>query len=121
MARFGKRSQERLNTCHNDLQKICNEAIKIYDFTIICGHRGEEAQNEAYNTGASNAKFGQSKHNKVPSEAIDVAPYPIDWNDTERFARLAGIIQAVAFEENIPIRWGGDFKNLKDMPHFELV
>jgi len=26
----------------------------------------------------------------MPSDAVDVAPYPIDWNDKERFYYFAG-------------------------------
>ena len=121
MPSFGNRSKERLLTCHQDLQKIMLDAIGVMDFTILCGHRGEEEQNEAFTNGKSNAQWPFSKHNKLPSHAVDIAPWPIDWEDTERFARLAGIIEGIAFKHDIEIKWGGDFKSIKDMPHIELV
>jgi peptidoglycan L-alanyl-D-glutamate endopeptidase CwlK len=60
--------------------------------------------------------------------AVDVAPYPIDWNDPARFARLFGYIERIANELQIPIRWGGDWnrnwrtkdERLIDLPHIEL-
>jgi len=120
MNKFSDKSQGKLNSCHEKLQVICKEAIKITDFTVLCGHRNEVDQNKAYEKGASGAKWGESKHNSHPSMAVDIAPYPIDWNDTERFARLAGTIEAIAFKYGVKLKWGGDFKNLKDMPHFEI-
>jgi hypothetical protein len=65
----------------------------------------------------------------MPSRAVDVAPYPIDWNDFKRFYHFAGIVRAVAHQRGVKIRWGGDwdsdfdFKDERflDLPHFELV
>ena len=53
--------------------------------------------------------------------AVDVAPYPIDWNDRERFFELAGFVQAFALGMNIKVQWGGHWKGKKqDLPHWEL-
>ena len=72
-----------------------------------------------------NSKTMKSRH--IPSsnksglcEAVDIAPYPIDWNDTKRFDKLAEHIKKKAKQLNIPITWGGDWKTLVDMPHYEL-
>jgi len=129
MASFGKVSKERLATLDPRLQEILVEAIKYYDFAILCGHRDERAQNTAYNTNKSKLKWDKSKHNKFPSKAFDIAPYPIDWEDLDRFYFLAGIIFMIAKQKNIKIRWGRNwsmswqFENQKfdDYPHFELV
>lgn len=120
--KFGQRSEAQLRTLHPDLQAVLVRALDtgIMDFSILKGYRGEEEQNEAYNTGRSQLKYPKSRHNTYPAEAVDVAPYPIDWNDTERFARLAGLIQGVASLLNIDLTWGGDWVTLKDMPHFEI-
>lgn len=120
--KFGKKSLEILGSCHSDLQKLMMTVMRkgIMDFTIIQGYRGEEEQNKAFKEGKSNAMFGQSKHNTTPSQAVDIAPYPIDWEDTERFALLAGVVLSTAQELDIELRWGGHFKSIKDMPHFEL-
>lgn len=121
MPSFSNRSKERLMTCHAKLQEIMLDAIAIKDFSVLCGHRGEEEQNKAFDSGNSKAQWPFSKHNRLPSHAVDIVPYPLDWDDTEDFAELAGIIKAIAHTKGIPIRWGGDFKSIKDMPHFELI
>lgn len=121
MPHFGRSSKKKLATCDKRLQDICNEAIKYYDFSVICGYRGEKDQNEAFLRGASKAKFPQSEHNKSPSRAVDLAPYPIDWRDRERFRFLSYIIRGIADYQGVKLRWGGDFESVSDMPHFEIV
>ena len=128
MPRFGRRSKERLATCHEDLQKVFNEVIKHVDCSILCGYRNEEDQSAAVASGHSKAQYPNGRHNKVPSNAVDVAPYPIDWEDTERFTLFAGFVLGIAKSMGIDLIWGndwdGDFKtkdtNFRDYPHFEL-
>lgn len=129
MNSFSKTSEERLKTCHSDLQRLFNEVIKHYDCTVLCGHRGKEEQDEAVRTGNSKLKWPDSKHNQLLSLACDVVPYPISWSDKARFMHFAGFVQGIAKSMGIKIRWGGDwsqdfnFKNdsFVDFPHFELV
>jgi hypothetical protein len=100
------------------------------DFTVLCGHRGKIAQGRAFFTKKSKARWGQSKHNSTPSQAVDIAPWPIDWEDTEAFVYLAGIIRAVSHDLGYGdiIRWGGDWdqdermrdERFRDYPHFEI-
>lgn len=120
MYTFGKKSLDRLNTCHPDLILIMNELIKEMDVSILCGERGEKEQNEAYKKGNSKLKYPQSKHNKSPSLAVDVAPYPIDWNNIERFNEMCDKIEEIANRLNIRVRMGRDF-SFKDYPHVELI
>lgn len=131
MPRYSKSSLEKLEMCHPDLRLLFNRVIQIIDCSIIEGHRNEAEQNKAYTDGKSKLKYPDSKHNKVPSMAIDVVPYPIDWNDRERFYLLAGIVYSVSESLNIKIRWGGDWKrtilsgertnSFDDLPHWELI
>lgn len=118
--KFGQRSLERLKTCDPRLQEIMHEVIKIIDVTILCGHRTKEDQDEAFEKGNSQLQYPNSNHNKIPSTAIDVAPYPINWEDREAFQHMAGIIKGIAHEKGIKIKWGGDFESLFDAPHIEL-
>lgn len=128
MPKFGRRSRERLNTCHPDLQKIFNEVIKYVDCSVLCGYRNKEDQNKAYIDGKSDAKFPEGRHNRKPSLAADVMRYPVDWEDYERMTLFAGFVLGIAKSMNIKLIWGndwdGDFDtrdtNLKDYPHFEL-
>ena len=95
-------------------------AILKYDFSILQGYRGEEEQNAAYEAGNSKLKYPDSKHNSLPSRAVDCAPYPIDWDDTERFKEMACVILEEASVAGVKLRWGGNWKTFKDYPHFEL-
>ena len=134
MPRFSERSEARLRTCHPDLQAVLRGAIERVDFTILCGHRGQEDQEEAFRTGTSTKRWPHSRHNSRPSEAVDVAPWlgpqiQIDWEDLASFARLAGYLERVADEKGVRLRWGGDWngnyrtrdERFVDAGHFELV
>jgi peptidoglycan L-alanyl-D-glutamate endopeptidase CwlK len=129
MPEFGSRSREHLKTLHPSLQRILVKAIEIIDFSILEGFRDEEKQNEAFREGKSKLQYPQSKHNTYPSQAVDVAPYPIDWQDSERFTLLAGILKGIAHTMSIKLRWGGDWNSnnitkdqtFDDLPHFELL
>jgi len=129
MARFSRSSKEKLSTCDSRLQMVFREVIKYFDCTILEGHRGEEKQNQYYSEGRSKVQFPNGKHNKIPSKAVDVMPYPIDWNDIERICYFAGFVMGVASQLGIQLRWGKDWdgdtdlndQSFKDGPHFELI
>tara|TARA_R110000787_G_scaffold44344_1_gene108873 strand:+ start:447 stop:842 length:396 start_codon:yes stop_codon:yes gene_type:complete len=128
MPKFGSRSKSRLKTCDTRLQDLFNEVIKHFDCSVIQGHRGKEDQNKAFKEGKSKLKYPNGNHNKSPSKAVDVAPYPINWNDRERFTYFAGYVVGIASQMGLKIRWGGDWdmdtevkdNNFDDLPHFEL-
>lgn len=129
MPSFGVESTRHLNTLHPDLQKLALEVIKYVDHSITCGYRNEEDQNKAFDEGKSQKRYPNGEHNKVPSMAMDVAPYPIVWKDSEAFTLLAGVYYGVACMLGLKVRigadWDGDFNTLehsfKDRPHIELV
>lgn len=121
MPSFSKRSLDNLKTCDPRLQKVAHEAIKHFDFTVIEGHRGKEAQDKAVKEGKSKAKWPTSKHNSKPSLAFDATPVPLDWNNKASFDAMAKAMKAAAKTVGVPIKWGGDFKNFYDGPHFELA
>lgn len=132
---LGTTSKRRLGQCHPKLQRLLEEVDRrlmkrqVMDLTVVCGHRGQAEQDAAKAAGRSTKAWPDSKHNRLPSPAVDVAPYPIDWHDRARFARLAGFIEAVAADLDIEVRWGGDWdqdgrtadERLIDMPHLELT
>ena len=126
MPQFSRRSFERLNECHPLLKRVMLSAIEVVDFSVTCGYRGEGAQNEAYASGHSRLQWPKSKHNKSPSEAVDIVPYPIDWDDIDRFRDLASVIKVhwekipLAERGGLELHWGGDWEKFKDMPHWEL-
>ena len=132
MYTFSKRSREQLNTCHPKLVQVLEAAIKKIDFSVIEGHRGEAEQNRAFAEGKSRLRWPDSKHNKMPSEAVDIWPYPFKpeyWNQIEVWENLAKVVLECAEELGIKIRWGGDWnqngdwrdEKFIDGPHFELM
>lgn len=129
MYKFGKTSNKRLGTLCLPLQHILNTAIRCIDFSILEGHRNKLTQNKYYREGKSKLQYPLSKHNSYPSHAVDIAPYPINWEDRDRFAYLAGVIKGTAHSLGYKIRWGGDWdndndfkdNNFDDLVHFELM
>lgn len=120
MAKYSKRSLDRIHECDERLQLIAGELIHRMDVTVLCGHRGEAEQNKAFKEGKSKLQWPDSKHNKMPSLAIDIAPYPIDWNDIARFKIMCEYILDIANELGIKIRQGRDF-SFVDWVHTELL
>ena len=125
MPSFSQRSLDNLITCENDLIELFTEVIKVIDCTVLCGHRNEEEQDEAYPE-HSKVQWPNSKHNSTPSIAVDVVPYPINWEDLEGQHRFATTVYDIAMKMGIRVRWGGMFKtkdgwSFYDSPHWELI
>ena len=129
MPSFGNTSTIRINDCHLDLQRLFKEVVRNYDCSVLCGHRNEEDHHTAFIPKRSKLDWPKSKHNSKPSTAIDVAPYPIDWENLFRFYHFAGYVLATADEMGIKLRWGGDWdsdkdfsdQSFNDLPHWELL
>lgn len=139
MSRITGRSLKRLETCDPRLQRVIHTASEIMDMSVLCGVRNRVDQDKAFEEGKSKLRWPESKHNLRPgkfhSTAVDVIPYFLegkehyDWRDLLAFARLAGVIMAVAHTMGIKLRWGGDWdmdgrsrdERFHDLPHFELV
>ena len=128
MFKFGNKSKERLVTCDERLQKVFNEVIKYVDCSVLEGHRSEERQNKIFKEGKTKVKYPKGRHNSSPSRAVDVTPYPVDWDDRERQTFFAGFVLGIARSMDIKLRWGGDWdmdfqvmdNRFDDFPHFEL-
>ena len=126
--KLGKRSLDRLVGVNPSLVAVFKKACETmpFDITVLEGLRTAERQAELLKQGATKVKV--SRH--MSGNAIDIAPYPIDWNDTERFKIVAHHMFAAAKELGIVIRWGGNWSrqdetvkptsSFDDMPHFEL-
>ena len=128
MPKYGRKSRERLNTCDSKLQKVFNEVIKHVDCSVLEGHRSKDRQNKLYEEEKTKVKYPHGRHNRQPSSAVDVTPYPVDWKDRERQTLFAGFVIGVASQMGINSRWGGDWdqdfqvvdNRFDDFPHFEL-
>ena len=120
MYKFGKRSRDRLRGVDVRIINILNELIKIMDVTVIEGLRSADRQKELLAKGATKVKY--SKH--MDGKAVDIAQYPIDWKDSDRFHYMGGMIRSLAKQLNVPIRWGGDWDSdgeVKDNGFDDLV
>ena len=128
MPYFGKSSKKRLSTCNSKLQEIFNEVIKHVDCSVLEGYREKDRQNKLFKEGKTKVKYPDGRHNRQPSSAVDVTPYPVDWKDRERQTLFAGFVIGVASQMGINLRWGGDWdqdfqvvdNRFDDFPHFEL-
>ena len=125
MPKFGKKSLAELRGLDSALVNVLNQAIKHFDFSVIEGMRSLETQTQYVADGVS--KTLKSKH--LEGKAVDIAPYPIDYDDTERFVYLGGFILGVASQLGVKLRWGLDWDmdtytkdtNFRDLGHFELI
>ena len=125
MYKFGKRSRERLKGVDTRLVNVLNELIKIMDVTIIEGVRTKERQAELLKQGATKVKY--SKH--MEGKAVDLSPYPIDWENRDGFYYMGGMIRGIAKQLGLKIRFGGDWdsdgdtkdNSFDDLVHVEIL
>lgn len=126
MSVFGKSSLEKLQGVDQRLQDLAHRVVlEHHDCKVIYGLRTEAEQQKLVAEGLSRTM--NSKH--LTGKAIDIAPYPIDWENTKRFYYFAGMVLAVAQGMGLKIRWGGDWdmddvlddQTFMDLVHFELV
>lgn len=135
---YSGQSNGRLNSCDAGIQSVFRFVVLHRDNIILCGHRGEAEQTAAVAAGASKAPWPTSLHNKVPSLAVDAAPfYPevpaggVDWRtdaelleaakkqdwpavraileNIKRWHNFAGYVQGVGEVMGVPLTWGGDW------------
>ena len=133
MNKFSDSSLKRLGTCHPKLCALFLKVLKAHDCVIVCGHRNQEDQDKAYFDGKSKLRWPHSKHNSIPSMAVDVVPYdsvkkePI-WDNVKSLYFFAGIVKGIAQEMGVKVRFGGDWdgdnnfnQSFDDLVHWELM
>jgi|TARA_R110000824_G_C14840180_1_gene638892 peptidoglycan LD-endopeptidase CwlK len=124
MYKFGKRSRARLKGVDSRLVNVLNELIKVMDVTIIEGVRSAETQNKYFKDGKSKLDGINKKSNHQLGKAVDLAPYPINWKESNRFYYMGGMVRGIAKQLNLKIRWGGDWDSdgeTKDQTFMDLV
>lgn len=129
---FGRRSSEQLLTCCIPLRTVMHRALALspMDFSVLEGHRILVRQQQLFREGKSqkDGVTDLSHHQSSPSEAVDIAPYPISWGHPKRFVFLAGVVMAAASDVGVELRWGGNWdgdtwlhdQSFFDLGHFEL-
>lgn len=153
---LGAKSLRNLERVHPKLAAVVKRAIKIstVDFMVLEGVRSKEQCWVNYGKGRTAvqcqsagvpAKYAQPQASKVTwlrdplnskhciqadgfGHAVDLVPYPIDWNDLRKFDAIAAAMKQAAKECGVTVRWGADWDNdgkprekgETDSPHFEI-
>ncbi len=117
---FSQASLGRLLGVHPDLVRVLKRAIETteVDFGITAGLRSPDRQKLLVAQGASQTQ--NSRH--LTGHAVDVDAFVgghVNW-DWANYEKIAVAVKRSAFDLGVPIRWGGDWKTLKDGCHFEL-
>ena len=118
--KLGPRSLLRLKGVHPDLVKVVQLAIKLssVDFTVLEGLRLPEHQKALVAAGASQTL--NSRH--LTGHAVDLGAWidsEVRW-DWPLYYKIADAMKEAATKCEVPIEWGGDWKNFPDGPHFQL-
>lgn len=118
--RLSQRSLDRLLGVHPALVEVVKAAIlrTPVDFMVTEGLRTPKRQAALVRAGASRTL--KSRH--LTGHAVDVAAMvdgQVRW-DWPLYPRIAAAFKAVARERGVALIWGGDWKSLRDGPHFEL-
>lgn len=129
MPSFGPKSLAIRETLHPKLQKVVDEVVKHLDITLLQGVRTPEQEKALVASGASttmNSKHLPDANGK--SRAVDLAKFPLDWDNTEQFILVAGYVLGIAEMLGIKLVWGGDWNRdfntldtgFRDLDHFQL-
>ena len=118
--RLSTRSRERMKGVHPALVGVVERAIALtpVDFMVTEGLRTSARQAELVRAGASRTL--NSRH--LSGHAVDLAALvdgAVRW-DWPLYPRIAGAMKTAAAERGVALVWGGDWKSLRDGPHFEL-
>ena len=148
---LSQKSLDRMNGVDERLQRVVKLAIQLskQDFMVLEGVRSREQCMVNYGNGRTvaqctakgiPAKYAQPKLNKVTwlnnpfsskhcyGKAVDLVPYPVDWNTLSKFDEIAKAMFQAAKQLDVSIRWGADWnsngrpreKGETDSPHFEI-
>ena len=148
---LSQRSLDKLVGVDERLQRVVKRAIQLskQDFMVLEGVRTREQCMINYGKGRTvtqcvakgvPAQYANPKAAKVTwlnnpfaskhcdGKAVDLVPYPVDWNDLKKFDAIAKAMLQAAKELNVPVRWGADWDNdgkprergESDSPHFEI-
>lgn len=148
---LSQKSLDKLKGVDERLVKVVKRAIEIspIDFMVLEGVRSKEQCMINYGKGRTAAqcsakgvpaKYANPSAAKVTwlnnpfaskhydGKAVDLVPYPVDWNDLKKFDVISKAMFAAAKELNVNIRWGADWdkdgksreRGESDSPHFEI-
>ena len=148
---LSQKSLDKLVGVDERLQRVVKRAIQLskQDFMVLEGVRTRQQCMVNYGKGRTiaqcvakgvPAQYANPNAAKVTwlnnpfaskhcdGKAVDLVPYPVDWNDLKKFDAIAQAMLQAAKELNVPIRWGADWdgdgkpreRGESDSPHFEI-
>ena len=114
------RSLRRLEGVHPDLVRVVKAAAEGMSFIVTEGLRTPEKQARLVEAGASQTL--RSRH--LTGHAVDLAVLvdgDVRW-DWPLYEKLGDHLKKTAslLVPPVPLEWGGDWKSLRDGPHFQL-
>lgn len=116
---WSKNSLKVHRSLHKDLKVLVRRIRdEVTDISLIYGYRDRETQNTLFENSRSKLRYPDSKHNRKPSLAVDLQPYPFPEREEKLWGALgyiAGHAFRIAQEEGFQIRWGGDWDRDGDM------
>lgn len=119
--KLSQKSLSKLEGLHPDLVKVVKRAIELTDcdFTVIEGLRTKQRQAQLLKEKKTTTM--NSRH--LTGHAVDLAAWvdgTVSW-DWKHYYKIAEAVKHAAQELEVSIEWGGDWKKLKDGPHFQLT
>lgn len=113
---LGASSRRNLQGVHSDLVRVVERAISLTDcdFSVIEGLRTAARQAELVKAGASQTL--NSRH--LTGHAVDLGAYVggrLSW-DWPLYHLIADAMRAAANVEAVPVRWGGIWAVINDLP-----
>ncbi|MGL5389426.1 MAG: M15 family metallopeptidase [Serratia sp. (in: enterobacteria)] len=118
--KFNARSETNLLGVHPDLVRVMRLArrFSLVPFSITEGLRSMARQRDLLREGKSQTL--RSRH--LTGHAVDVVAMPsgtVSW-EWDYYAQIASAVRRAGLECGINVEWGGEWKTLKDGPHFQL-
>jgi len=129
------RSLNNLKGVNPSLVAVVKRAIEIttQDFVVIEGLRTQARQDELWAQGRTKpgpiVTWTKDASSHGTGRAVDICPYPVDWNDLKKFDAISKAMFAAAEDIGVTLRWGADWdqdgkpreRGESDSPHFELA
>jgi peptidoglycan LD-endopeptidase CwlK len=119
------RKIEELHPLVQDLARALQVRCSLANIDIIITqtYRTIEEQDALYAQGrtepgktVTNARGGDSFHNyRVAFDIAVMKKGKVDWGDTKTYEKVGKL------GEELGLEWGGNFKSIKDLPHFQLT
>lgn len=133
-------SQQRLETCDLQIQKLVHEILKHRNLCVMAGYQSRSESDQSCREGRDFTRFPDNPHNAVGSNgefcsrAIHLLPKEqrrVVSGDTPgdryKIYLFAGFVLGVASVMKIPFIWDAEAKghaylaNHRDLSHYELI